>query len=268
MSAPTPRVGGYGQEDPLLWVAGVAATIGLHGIIGALVVIGTMHSNEQLDEELEPKMIAFEQVELLALGEQKPADAMPRIANPAPRTKKLEAVNLAAKKPDSQAPEPPKEEDAKPEEEPRQKMLDALSDLNDPSRPSNDDLPEGDAQGVVGGSLSDAAMANMMGTYQAKLVATILSAWTVPTTLSDDEVKALQDKVAVSIRLAGEGHIVSYRWGSKSGNDQFDQSVERVIQRFQVTGGAKTLPLPENPEVRAIVLREGLNLKSWEYTGR
>ena len=74
--------------------------------------------------------------------------------------------------------------------------------------------------------------------------------------------------MAVYIRLSDKGYVVSYSFKKKSGNDQFDASIERVIKKFQVLGGGKKLPLPENPEIQQIVLKKGLNLKEWVYTGQ
>ena len=257
------------EPDASLLLTGVLSTLGLHGLILVLIVLGTMHGNRHLEEEIAPKMIEFEQVDLLALGEEKDPKAMPRISNPAAAVKKPEEINLDAT-PQETTPqeEPPPDAKEQEIEEPRQKMLDALSALNDPERPANDDLPEGAAQGVIGGTLSDAALANMMGTYQAKLVGEISKYWTVPTTLSPEEIKTLQGQVSIYIRLASSGNVLSYTWQQKSGNDQFDESIERVIKRFQLTQDGKTLPLPEDEEVRQIVLKQGLNLKRWEYTGR
>lgn len=74
--------------------------------------------------------------------------------------------------------------------------------------------------------------------------------------------------MSVYIRLSQRGDVVSYEFKQRSGNEQFDASIERVIRKFQPSGGGKRLPLPENEEVRQIVIRQGLNLNAWEYTGR
>ena len=114
----------------------------------------------------------------------------------------------------------------------------------------------------------DAAKANLMGTYQAKLVGEISRNWTVPTTIPPEQIAKLQGRVAVYIRLSEAGYVVSYSFKQRSGDEQFDDSIERVIKKFQVMGGGKKLPLPENPEIQQIVLKQGLNLKNWEYTGQ
>lgn len=261
--------------DTATFVSGVLMSLGLHGLIIGLVVLGTMHTEEKIEEQIEEKMLEFEEVDLLALGEEKPPGQLPRISNPAPPKVAPKQVNLA--KPDKPAvniakkkdkPEPKEVEETEDKDERRKKMLDALSALHDPSRPSNEDIPEGHADGIVGGNLSDAAKANLMGTYQAKLVAELSRNWTVPTTVPRERIKKLQGQVAAYIRLSEQGYIVSYKFRKKSGDDQFDMSIERLLKRFQVAGGGKRLPLPDNPEVRQIVIKQGLNLKTWEYTGQ
>jgi hypothetical protein len=147
-------------------------------------------------------------------------------------------------------------------------MLEQLSDLHDPSRPTTDALPAGREDGVRGGTISDAAMANLMGTYQAKLLAELTRGWVMPTTISDDEIKRLSGQAAVYVRLSPEGHIVSYTWRKRSENDQFNDSIDRLLKRYQVAFGGQKLPLPDNDEVREAVIKQGLNLRNWEYTGK
>ncbi len=263
--------------DTVTFVAGAVASIGLHGLIIALVVIGTMHSEERIEEHIEEKMLEFEEVDLLALGEEKPPDQLPRISNPAPPKKKLKTIDPTPPKeptvdldPKEEEP-PPKEaveDEDPPENKKKKKLLDALSALHDEERPTNEDIPEGSEQGVVGGGLSDAAKANLMGTYQAKLLSELSRNWSIPTTLSSEEVKKLAGRVVVYVRLSKEGYVVRYEMKKSSGNDQYDGAIERLIKKFQVSGGRKKLPMPENEEIKALVIKQGLKLTDWEFTGK
>ena len=272
-NAPTTiLLGRGGGLDSGTFVAGVISSVVLHGVIVGLVILGTMQSEEHLEEHIEEKMIEFEQVDLLALGEEKSPEALPRISNPAPKTVAPKEIDLTP--PDEPAidPEPEEPEDAIEDEEtpktPPKKVLDALSALHDPERPTNEDLPEGSEQGVIGGQLSDAAQANLMGTYQAKLLGELSQHWNVPTTLSRDEIEELAGRVVVYVRLSPEGHVVTYKLRESSGNEQYDGSIERLLQKFEVGGGRKKLPMPENEEIKALVLRDGLKLTNWEFLGR
>jgi TonB family protein len=265
---------GRDELDPATIITGVIASLLLHGSIIGLVILGTMHTEEKIEEHVEEKMLEFEEVDLLALGEEKPPNQLPRISNVKPPEVKPDEVNIA--KPNKDAVVLEKKEEEKPKEaeekkdakeESRKKLLQALSAQYDEERPANEEIPEGSAEGVVGG-LSDAAKANLMGTYQAKLVGEISRNWTVPTTIPPEQIAKLQGRVAVYIRISEAGYVVSYSFKQRSGDEQFDDSIERVIKKFQVMGGGKKLPLPENPEIQQIVLKQGLNLKNWEYTGQ
>jgi hypothetical protein len=99
-----------------------------------------------------------------------------------------------------------------------------------------------------------------MNTYQAKLMLAFRNKRTVPTTLSAEEVKAFDKKAQIYIRLSKGGNIVSYRWVKRSGNDQYDDSIETAVKKFMVKFGSNTLPLPESEEVKQEVLKKGLRL--------
>ncbi|MFB6373499.1 MAG: hypothetical protein ABEN55_10370, partial [Bradymonadaceae bacterium] len=67
----------------------------------------------------------------------------------------------------------------------------AFESLQNPNRPTNTDVPEGSKKGVASGSLSDEALANLMKTFQAKLLKTLGQHWQVPTTIPDSELQKL-----------------------------------------------------------------------------
>jgi hypothetical protein len=141
-----------------------------------------------------------------------------------------------------------------------------LSDLEseyDPDRPVNEDAPVGSEKGVAGGTSTDLALQNLTKTYAHKINQAIGKYWQVPTALSDRDFARLAGDIVVHLRLSKGGHVVTYHFKKKSGNLSLDSSVERVIRKFTVSGGRK-LPLPDNEEVREVVLRQGLNLKGWK----
>lgn len=271
--------------DPLVVVAGIITTILLHGTLVGLVIWGTSKSDEKIEDETDEKKMEFEDVELLAMGKEKPDHQLPRKANPPTPDPEQETVTLEdekkEEKPDPEKKEKPeqkttektesktKETAEKDDSEDREReMQEAFDSLNNPNRPTNDDVPEGSDKGVAGGSISDEAMANLMGTFQAKLLEVLGKHWQVPATIPEEELQKLFGKVVVYVRLSKSGHVVSYRFRERSPNEQFNSSIERLLRRFEPTGGGKTLPLPENEEVEKVVLREGLNLKNWEVTQR
>ena len=257
---------------------GVLTSMMLHGGIIGLMVLATMWSEHDLRQEQDDKKIEFEDVKLLQLGEEKPANQLPRKANPAQPQAAEETVTLDDKKPEKKQkeqpedPTPAKEKQEKPEPseaEPREsdrkkEMEKAFESLSNPNRPTNEVVPEGSQKGVAEGTVSDEALANMMRTYSSRLIRKIIEVWQVPTTLSEDELNKLAGKVTVHVRLSKQGHVVTYRFLERSGNEQFDSSIERVLRRFQVTGGGKTLPMPDNEQARQSVIRRGLDLQKWQ----
>lgn len=253
-------------------LSGVVVTLLLHGLAVLLMAWATMSTNKALDEYIEPKVLEFEDVELLALGKERPPQALPRIANPAPAPRRKNEIVL--NKPDPKVvpikKEPEPTEEKEPEvktQERRKKLVHELDDLFDPERPTNDDVPAGHESGAVGGTLSDIAKSNLVGNYATKLKKEFSRVWTMPATVPAHEIIALQGQVVVAIYLSKTGYIRSYTWLKKSKNEQFNMSIELVIRRFQLNGGGRKLPLPDNEEVKQLVLKEALNLKQWEYTG-
>jgi len=245
-------------------VIGAFVTVLLHTVLVASIIVGTLDANEALEEEIAPKMLKFEEVELLALGVEKAPDALPTIPNPEKAVKPPEeivinqpnkpVINLKKKKDDTKV-----EPDAR-----KKRMADLLSDLHNPNRPTNEDAPEGKEEGMLGGT----AMKSMMNTYATKLLKEFNKHWSLPSTITVDEAQALAGKVKVYVRISKTGSIVSYRFKKKSPNEQFNASIERVLKRYQVNGGRHTLPLPKDEEIKTAVIKQGLNLKKWKYTGR
>ena len=151
-------------------MAGFGLTVLIHAALVGAVVLGTMGSKAAIEEQIEPKMIAFDEVELLALGEEKPDPiALPRIANPAPPKVRPDEVNLARKEQEEPEKKEPEKEEPEPEQEIDPAMAEALAGLHDPSRPTNDEVPEGSAEGIAGGTSTDTALKSLMNTYAVKL---------------------------------------------------------------------------------------------------
>ncbi|MGM0556417.1 MAG: TonB C-terminal domain-containing protein [Myxococcota bacterium] len=252
----------------LLVAGSVIASLVFHAALAGLMVWGTMLSEEDMEEDAAPETLKFENVELLALGEEKPPEQLPRLANPAPPEVDEDAVNLAAE----QKPEPEKEKEEEKKDKDREdrekRMADALSQLNNPNRPSNTDTPEGREEGVAGGTATDPELASKMQTWQAKLKAALVQHWEVPTTLTDAEVEQLAGKVNVRVKISSTGRILNFRFLEKSGNEQFDASINAVLEKFSATGGGKQLPMPNDPGVTRQLVQQPLLLQQWDALAR
>lgn len=258
---------------------GLATSLLLHGFILAIAIISLFWPQEEPEPELE---LIFEEVELLALGQPRDPDELPRLtANQAPPEQ--DDLLIEDQTPPAEQTPPPvpeqntvelqrqkEQEEAKRKEaekerqrqERQRRMQQALGQIDDDRL--SDDIPEGSEYGVAGGSVTDAAMADMMQTFQVRVLQEIQRFWQVPVTLSKDELRQLAGKVRVQVRLAQSGHIVSYRMLSRSSNEQFDNSIERVLQRFERQRGGQALPMPEQERVRDQILRDGIILTNWQ----
>ena len=258
--------------------AGIATTLILHGAIVGLVIWGTMRSDEHIEENTQEKMLKFEDVKLLSLGEKKPENQLPRIANPPAPTPKQETVSLEQKEKKEENDEPEEKTQQKTKRPPdqnaeendaqeREKAMDeAFESLHDPNRPTNTDVPEGSKKGVAGGTISDEAMANLLGTYQAKLLRVLSDSLQVPTTIPDEKLAKLFGEVVVYVRLSKDGDVVTFRFLNSSSNSQVNGAIRRLLRRFEVSGGGHTLPLPTKTGVRQAVLEQGLRLQNWQVT--
>ncbi len=145
-------------------------------------------------------------------------------------------------------------------------MDDALGEHRREGR--GDEAPEGHPDGVEGGTALDPDQADMTQTYHSRVSQVIGEHWVIPTLISDDEVDELAGRIRVVVRLTEQGHVDSYEFREKSGHQEFDASVERVIREFEADTGGLTLPLPEQEGLRAMALDGGLILQSWEHVPR
>jgi len=266
------------RRNPSVVAAGIVTTVLVHaGLVGS-VVYRAMAGDAQ-DQKPEQKM-EFEDVELLQLGEDKPENQLPRISNPPAPTPEQETVTLDQKETETEPeeenePEKTQEKTNSPPDpeaenddarERKEKMEKAFEDLHDPNRPTNQEVPEGSEKGVSGGTVSDEAMANMMKTYQARLFQKISEYWEVPKAIPDAELQELFGEANVYVRLSKDGNIVSSDFRRRTSNRQFNRSIERLLEKFRVSGGGHTLPLPDDEEVRNKVLEQGLQLRQWHFT--
>lgn len=243
---------------------GVVVSLFTHIAVIGVVIFGTIRGEAKLEAEIEPKMLAFEEVELLALGVEKKPEALVRIANPEPATRPPDEIVIEQPSEPVVELKKPEPVEATKEDDRKRQMLDALSALHNPNRPTNEDLPEGSEEGVIGGT----ALTSLIGSYATKLVAEISRLWELPSTVTPSDAQALADSVEVYVRLSESGNIVTFQFRKRSGNEQFDDSIERLLKRFQVQYGGRTLPLPDEPSARSAVIQQGLNLKGWEFSGQ
>lgn len=265
-------------------LAGVMTSLFLHGLILGVAVLSVVLGGHDPEEESEFVEVIFEEVELLAFGEIRNPDELPRLSADAPAV--VDEVRLDVERPE-EVPEPPPEPEvdleARERERERREQLreeERRQAAEDRERRRQEalaraqgtgggvEMPEGSPEGVIGGTVSDAALADMRATYQVRIRQELERVWEVPMTISADELERLAGQVRVAVRINDVGHITSYRFLDRSENPQFDDSIERALQRFQRDRGGRTLPLPEQSELRSEVLRGGMSLSNWKVMQR
>ncbi len=280
-----------------MWV-GLGLTLFFHGSLVLLAGLGMWLAGEVEPEDEDTVELVFDDVELLALGEEREPDQMPRLTGD--EGQPLDSDEVAEVDPEAptEEPEPDAEVDPDPpEEEPseaeleeqrerdrraeeerqrreeeerrrqrQQRLDDRLGEFEADGR--GDQAPEGSPEGVEGGTVTDPELANMEQTYHARLLQTIERHWRIPTVISDEELRELAGRVAVRVELSDEGFIERYDFRQRSGHEEFDASIERVLREFQVDHGGQTLPMPDQDEIRDGLVRQGLLLSNWEYLQR
>ena len=102
-----------------------------------------------------------------------------------------------------------------------------------------------------------------MAQYVDTVIAVLSKAWAVPADLNTSN---LADRVTVYVRLDDAGHILEYKFESKSGVEAYDESIANTLIKFTRDGDG-TLPLPANEQLRTSVLQRGMLLQGWRFTG-
>lgn len=263
------HLGNQRQDGVMFLIGGVGVSFLVHLSVIVAVVIGTITQSKAIEKETEVQMAPFTPVELIKLGVKKPPNALPRISNPAPRVVEEKVVNLANKVQDPDEVVLKKEEEPKPKDAVRVKKAERVNDLLDslhnPNRPVNDDKEEGLASGVAGGTSLDEAQEQLMHTWLAKIKAAILSQWRVPQTITRERAKELQGKVRISVRISPDGYVVSWRMTRKSDDTQFNAACEDAVRKFSAKSGTgRKLPMPDDPEVRDLLVKKGISLSRWK----
>ncbi len=250
-------------------LGGFGVTFLVHIAVVVAVVIGTITQSKAIEKKAEVQLAPFTPVELIKLGVERPPNALPRISNPAPKTVEEKTVNLAnkAKSPDEVVLK--KEEEPQPKDAVRvkkkERVNDLLDSLHNPNRPVNDDKEEGRASGVEGGTSLDEAQAHLMNTFKAKIQRAIISQWRVPQTVTRQRAEELASKVRISVRLSPDGYVVSWRMTKKSDDAQFNAACEDAVRKFSAKSGTgRKLPMPDDPEIRDLLVKRGITLTRWK----
>ncbi len=228
--------------DPLLIMGGVV-TIAVH----ALVLAGYLFTHVKKDEGPPVLVGNFVDAQLVKFGKPRDLTFLPHKQGVVKDKGPAESIKVAK---DLNA-LPRLKEDKPPDEiDPLKKThANLFKNLKDPDQPEGfQDVGEGSPTGSRAGTATEARG----DPYILALIDQIGSAWTVPTTIKDSELANLSADVCLT--LTNDGYLTKFSFIRKSGNSQFDSSLEATL------GTIKKLPPPPDrvlngANLRAIALR-------------
>lgn len=197
------------------------------------------------------KKIEFETVQarLVKLGEERDKKLMPRITQPDPSKSSKKEEKGNSLQPVVKKDKPDKKEEKKVVKPPTlaELLSGTMKEIKKDARAET--IKEGAADGDVDGDVTDPALALKANMYTRKISALIRENWNIPSIIKNDMLKSLQAKAFFRITFSGEAYGIQIV--SSSGNQIFDSSVIEAIKKTQ------TLPLPEDRELKKLVLKEG-----------
>jgi hypothetical protein len=205
-------------------LVGLLVTIGVHaGVLGAAWL---MHHAGGDDKK--PQLGAYVDAQLVKFGKPRDMSFLPHKEGSVKNTVQKADIKIAK---DANAPITPKEEKA--EVDPLKKTrAELFKQLKDDDRPPAVEETGGSLQGSRAGTASEAKG----DPYILSLIDKIGSAWTIPTTIKDSDLKDLSADVCLTID--GSGALTHFDFIRKSGNSQFDSSLEATL------GTLKAVPAP------------------------
>jgi len=231
--------------EPILF-AGLFFTALLHGgAVGLVLYLRHAAANATPPPDTGSYVVA----KLVRLGKKRDPKQLPDKIVPREATVKAKGVSYDAE-PDDKPRQRKKHKDAKLSD----RMRSALDRAAALSNPALNTQPEGDPNGVVGGTATKAGAGDV---YMTRIADLWNRTWSLPSIIPREQAKKLFVKVVIEIDKTGKIKL-PITFTRKSGNDHFDASVSQAWQRI------KRLPLPPGDRLAA-VLANGLKLKlNWK----
>jgi hypothetical protein len=224
------------RRDPLFLV-GMLVTAVVHlGVFGGLWL-----TRARANEDATPVVGVFVDAQLVKFGKPRDLSFLPHKEGSMKHIAPPEALKVATAA------------DAKPVQREKEKPPDIIDPLKKThaelfKQLANDDRPPAVSEegGSLQGSRAGTALEAKGDPYILQLIDQIGSAWTVPTTIKDADLRNLSADVCLT--LAESGVLTRYQFLRKSGNSQFDSSLEATL------GTIKRLPAPPD-RFRAAAVR-------------
>jgi hypothetical protein len=217
-------------------VVGLLVTVLVHaGVLGFVWL-----SHRKNDSNDKPVLGAFVDAQLVKFGKPRDMTFLPHKEGVVKNKVQKAEIKIAK---DENAPINT-EKEIKAEVDPLKKThAELFKDLKDTDQPEAPAELGGSLQGSRAGTATEAKG----DPYIQQLIDQIGSAWSVPTTIRDAELKDLSADVCLTID--GSGALTGFTFMRKSGNGQFDGSLEATL------GTIKSLPAP--PERFARIAAHG-----------
>lgn len=204
------------RSSGIVPIVGIAVTLLVHaGVMGAMLLARAHASSSK-----PPELGAFVDAQLVKFGKPRDMSFLPHKEGVVKNTVQKADIKLAK---DANAPiDTQKEEKA--EIDPLKKTrAELFKNLKDDDRPP----AVSEEGGSLTGSRAGSALEAKGDPYILDLIDKIGSAWKVPTTITDNELKDLSADVCLTID--GEGALTGFTFMRKSGNGQFDSSLEATL---------------------------------------
>jgi hypothetical protein len=207
------------RTDRSLFVAGLLFTVVLHAGILAVLLLTRARAEEG------PKLIgAFVDAQLVKFGKPRDLTFLPHKQGVIKNNVKPDAIKVAT---DEKA--LPHLDEKKPDEK-----FDPLKKTHAEMFKNMQDQPEGFqdvGEGSPTGSHAGTATEARGDPYILSLIDQIGSAWSVPTTIKDAELAKLS--AGVCLDIAEDGTLRGYKFLQKSGNSQFDSSLDAALSQIK-----------------------------------
>ena len=212
------------RSDFATFTIGLCITAAVHGGVFGFVWLTRAHAAKKPEVQLG----AFVDAQLVKFGKPRDLSFLPHKQGVIKREGPAEALKIA--KDADQLPRIDKKDEPPPDKiDPLKKThAEYFKSLKDP------DQPEGFQEEGVGsptGSRAGTATEAKGDPYILSLIDQIGSAWTVPTTIKDTELAKLS--ALVCLDLADDGKLRGYQFRQKSGNSQFDSSLEAALSSIK-----------------------------------
>jgi hypothetical protein len=206
---------------PLL---GLLVTVAVHAVVFGAMWLARAHASKDTG----PILGNFVDAQLVKFGKPRDMKFLPHKEGSTKKTVENAEIKLAR---DANAPINEKK-DEKADVDPLKKThTEMFKQAMDDDRP-----PAIEQTGSLTGSKAGTATEAKGDPYILALIDKIGSAWTVPTTLRDDQLRTLSADVCLTIDA--NGNLTEWKWLKKSDNSQFDSSLEASL------GQIKILPPP------------------------